>query len=299
MIRHCDRVLTAFLALLILWAPLPFGSATPALLAGLETAAFLALALALACPRWQEGMRPVAVPALALAGIALLGLLQSLAWPAGLVARLSPEHARLFAQAAEVLAGRGERVVPSLSLAASSSRSVALAWAAGAALLVAGAVAGRDRRHRRILVGALVVGALFQVLHGARAWFAQATSIWGVEVPGGGGRLRGSFVNPDHLALFLGMALPAVFAWGWWAARRSRDEVHVDRRVLLLAPPALAWLTLFAGLAFTGSRGGMVAAVTAAAVQGLLLATARRRWRLAPVGLAAAGVWREAVVSSS
>ena len=37
---------------------------------------------------------------------------------------------------------------------------------------------------------------------------------------------------------------------------------------LLVAPPAMVWLTLFAGLSFTGSRGGLLAAVAAVTVQG-------------------------------
>jgi O-antigen ligase len=101
-------------------------------------------------------------------------------------------------------------------------------------------------------------------------------------------RLRGTFVNPNHLALYLEMALPIAFAWGWWAARRAREEPRLERRVILLAPPAMLWLTLFAGLAFTGSRGGLLAAVAAVTVQGVLAAGVRRLWWLAPLGAAAA-----------
>ncbi|HVF62213.1 MAG TPA: O-antigen ligase family protein, partial [Thermoanaerobaculia bacterium] len=152
-----------------------------------------------------------------------------------------------------------------------------------------------ERQGRRLLAAALGAGALAQVVFGAQAWFARSETIWGVDVPGAATRLRGTFVNPDHAATYLGIALPAAFAWGWWAARRAREELHLERRVLWLAPPALVWLTLFAGLAFTGSRGGLVAAVTGAAVQGLLLAVrgrlaGRGTWRFAPVGVMAAAV---------
>lgn len=297
MIRHAGWLATGALALLVLWAPLPFGSVTPAGSAALEIGAFLALALAAATAEDLSGARRVALPLAALAGIAALALAQSLAWPERAVALIAPEHARLAGEARALLE---ERAVPpeeppsapstALSLAPSASRDAALAWAAATAALAAAALVGRDRRHRRLLAAAFAAAAVVQVTYGAQRWFARADEIWGVRVPGTSARLRGTFVNPDHLALLLGLALPCAFAWGWWAARRARDEAQVDRRVLLVAPPVLLWLTLFAGLAFTGSRGGLAAAVAGVTAQGLLLAGAQRRWRPAPAGVLAAVV---------
>jgi len=306
MIRHADRLVTALLALLLLGAPLPFGSVTVHAAAALEAGAFLALALALglvgaARARGEESppgalgaLAPVAPALLALAAVALWGAVQSLPVPLALLARLSPGHARLVQGAADLLAGRAAAGLPpgppvraSLSLAASESRAAALAWAGAAAALAAAALLGRERWNRRILGGAIGAAAAFQVFFGARGWTSRQTLLWGVEVPGTP-RLRGSFINPDHLALYLGIALPAAFAWAWWAARRAGNEPSVERRVLWLAPPLLLWLTLFAGLAFTGSRAGLVAGIAAVALQGLLLATADRRPDLALAGTAAA-----------
>jgi O-antigen ligase len=101
-------------------------------------------------------------------------------------------------------------------------------------------------------------------------------------------RLHGTFINPNHLALYLEMGLAVAFAWGWWAARRARDEPQIERRLLLLAGPALVWLTLFIGLALTGSRGGLLGAVVGATAQGVLAGGARRRWRTAFLGAGAA-----------
>jgi O-antigen ligase len=225
-------------------------------------------------------------------------VLQSLPWPPDVLALLSPEHARLYAGSAELLAPGAAQPRPSLSLAPAASRTTALTWAAAGACLAAAALVGRDRRHRRLLAAALALAALFQVIQGAQAWFARAETIWGVDVPGAATRLRGTFVNPDHTATFLGIALPGAFAWGWWAVRRAREEPEMERRVLWVAPPVLLWLTLFAGLAFTGSRGGLVAAVTGVVVQGGLLALRTggrgrgltRAWGLAPAGVLAAAV---------
>lgn len=290
MIRHLRLSLAALLAALLLCAPLPFGGATPwatAMLQALALAALLLAALALDRP---ARLRPAAFPAAAVAAVAALGALQSLHWPVGLVERLSPRHAELHRQAAalpEVEADAAAR----LTLAPAASANAARSWAAAAAVLLAGAVAGLSRSGRRILAGAVLAGALFQVFFGAQQWFANSPTLWGIEIPRSP-RLHGTFINPNHLALYLEMALAVAFAALWWGVRRARKEPSVERRLLLVAVPGLLWLTLFTGLAFTGSRGGLLAAVAGVAVQGLLVAAARRDWRTAALGFgaAAAGV---------
>lgn len=275
----------ALLALAVAWAPLPFASVGRSAEAALIVAAAVALALAATGLRGRRDLAPAA-PALALVALALFGLVQSLPLPAGWVAALSPEHARLHAEAAEAL-GR-EPGPAALSLAPAVSRWTALTFAGLAAAFAAATLAGRRRRHRRWLAGTVIAAALFGVLYGARRLLDGATSLWGAELSGGSDRLRGTFINPNHFALALEIALAVTFAWGWAAARRARYHQAVERRLLLIAPPALIWLGLFGALASTDSRAGLVAAAAAVAAQGLMLAAAGRRWRLAPVGLAAA-----------
>ncbi|HEV7509711.1 MAG TPA: O-antigen ligase family protein [Thermoanaerobaculia bacterium] len=286
MIRHSGLVLTALLTLILLFAPLPFGGVTAWADATLRVAGFLALALAAVSVERPSALRPAAVPAVALAAVALLGLLQSAPLPARLVASLSPGHTGLQRQAAALVEGAASAA--GLSLAPTASRSAALGWAAAAAVFLAATVAGRHRRQRRWLGGAALAGALFQVFFGARDWFSHASTLWGVELHVPALRLRGTFVNPNHLALYLEMALPIAFAWSWWAVRRASEQVQLERRLLLIGPPVLAWLTLFAGLSFTGSRTGLLAAAAAVSVQGALAAGVPRRWWLAPLGVLAA-----------
>jgi O-antigen ligase len=294
MIRHSAFALTALLAALLLWAPLPFGSVTAWAEAGLQTLAFCALALAWVTIERPGELRPVALPAAALAAVALLGGLQALAWPAPLVSWISPEHIRLHRQALALL---GNTAAPNgqatrLTIASPATVSAALTWAAAAACLLAGAVAGRRRHRRRWLGGAVLLSAVVQVFLGARAANAGERTLWGVDVQVSTARLHGTFFNPNHLALYLEMALALAFAWVWWAVGRARLEVAFERRVLWVVPPALVWLTLFAGLVFTASRGGLMAAVFGLAVQGALLAVAQRRWGPAALAgaVAAAGV---------
>lgn len=288
MIRHSERLLTGLLAALLVWAPLPFGGVTAWAAASLQVLCFCALALAMVAVDPLAALRPAAAPAAAVAAVALLGVAQAMPLPEGLVRLLSPEHWRLYRQAGELA---GVEAAPRLSLAPSATLGAALGWAAAAACLLAAAVAGRHRTLRRWLAGTVLASGLFQVFFGARNWFARSRTLWGVEIPSDAERLRGTFVNPNHAAFYLGLALPVAFAWGWWAARRARSEPQIERRVLLVAPPCLVWLTLFLGLAFSGSRGGLLAALAAAAVQGALLPGRRRRWpALAGLAVAALGL---------
>src|SRR5436309_5777534 len=149
MIRQIDRLAIGLVALLLLWAPLPFGGVTPWAETSLEVLSFLALAGACLALERPADLRLVALPAAALAGVALLGLVQSLPWPAPVAALLSPGHARLFGEAAALLAPDPGGVTR-LTVAAAATRSAALLWAAAAACVVAGAVAGRHRRGRRV-----------------------------------------------------------------------------------------------------------------------------------------------------
>jgi O-antigen ligase len=284
------RLLLAGLAALALWVPLPFGSVVPWSHTVLQITAFLLLALAAVVAPRLDDVRPAVIPAACLAGVALLGAFQGCSWPAAIVRKISPEHARLEDAAREVLRASGhDRPVPgALSLAPEASRAAALTWTAVAACLLAAAAAGSTREHRRAIALAIVGSGLVQVLLGARGLALAPGTIWGVPIAADPSRLRGSFVNPDHLAFYLELVLPVAFAWGWVAARRAREAGRPERRVALLAGPVLAWLVLFVGLAFTGSRAGLVAAAAAVAAQGLLVAAGRRRWRHGLAGMLAA-----------
>ncbi len=269
------------LALVLVWAPLPFGSVTSVSHTILQAAAFTILGLTALAVRRPRLLAPAVLPAAAVAVIGVLGLLQAAAWPAVLTGLISPHTVRLAGGAGVV-----PSVVP-LSLAPEASHHAGLTWLAVAALMVAAAAVSRHRVQRRWLAAGLGVAALFQVLYGTRAWMARSDRIWGVELQATAAvtRLRGTFVNPDHLALFLEMALAAAFAWAWWATRRASEQAVPERRLAFVVPPAITWLLLFAALAFTGSRAGLLAAVVGTAVQGVVLLAQRRR--MAAAGLLA------------
>jgi O-antigen ligase len=297
MSQAAGRILTGLLALFLLVAPLPFGGVLPEAEAALQATAFALLALAAFTTRRPRSLAPVLPLVLPLAALALWGFLQSQPWPEALVRHVSPEHARLHDQAAALVASDADdpdaaapAPASTLSTAPAASRATALSFAATAAVLLAAAAAcasrREGRRRRRILALTVLATALFEVLFGARGWSARATEIWGVAVPGSADRLRGTFVNSNHLALYLEIALPIAFAALWWSLRRARYQPTLDQRLLGVAPPALLWLALFVGLAFTGSRAGLAAAVAGVVAQGAAVAWTARRSRLLPVALA-------------
>lgn len=272
----------------VLWAPIPFGGVLPLDRGLLQVAAFLALAVTLALGGRDvaAAMRPSLLPAAALAAVGALGLLQAMPWPAFVAAALSPRGTAVWQAAGEILAPgaeAGSGAIP-LSLAPAVSYATALHWLALAATLLAATALGSQRGPRRLLAGTILAGALFQVVYGADRWFQAANTIWGVEVPGDVGRLRGSFVNPDHLALYLAMAIALVAAASWWGIRRQRYETMLERRLMYAAPPVLLFVPLFVGLGFTGSRAGLAAGALALLVQASLVARHYRSTRMLVYG---------------
>lgn len=294
MIRHRDLVVAVPVALLVLAAPWRFGGVTPLAAALLDAGFAAAFAIAVTVSPSLERGRPVTVPAAALLLLATLGFAQSLAWPPGLAGAVSPEHLRLRSEAAAALEGAGAAPEPRapvpLSLAPEVSRRSAWRFAALGLAFVAAALAGAQRPGRRIVVAAVLLAAVGQVLYGVPRWLAGAATLLGVEVRSPG-RLRGTFINPNHFAEYLEIALAVAFAWGWWSVHRAaREGQRLETRVVRVVGPLAVWLALFAALAFTGSRAGLLAAAGATLVQALLVAAARPRAGLMRrVALAGAG----------
>lgn len=284
--RNSIHPLAWLLTGLLLWAPLPFASIREKHQMVLAVTAFAALALAALLARRQREVGPHALAsAAALVAVAGLAGLQLVLPPSGAAAELH-SWARELGRASDELLD----TATGFALNPTAAWWSAAAWLAAAALVVASAAAGRSRDNRRMLGLALLGGALFQVVFGAQHLARRSTTIWGREVPNTPDRLRGTFVNPDHCATYLLLGLAVVFAWGWWALRRARQAEAPERKVLLIAPPLLAWVTLFTGLAFTGSRSALTATLVSTLLQGALAAVAARRWRVSVAGVLAAAL---------
>lgn len=301
MIRHLKpgaTVPAALLLLLLIWSPLPFGSVLPFDRAALQVGALLAFAVAVVGTR-SGSLKPVRNAFLLLSMIGALGLLQSLPWPRALTHVASGRSVELADRAAAVIdasspfdtadsAASESRTPPRFvapSLVPSVTRAVALQWLAMAAAFAAAAMVGQRQALRRLLGIGLLAVAVFEVVYGSDRWFKGMSTIWGVEVPGGVDRLRGTFVNPDHLAFLFVVSLGVCGAWLWWAIRRLRRGGHLERTLLELTAPLMAFVMIFAGLAFTGSRAGLLAAVVMLLTQATLLARHYRSLRVFAYGV--------------
>ncbi|MEM8960876.1 MAG: O-antigen ligase family protein [Acidobacteriota bacterium] len=296
MIRHFSIPATALLAALVLLAPLPFASVMPLERAAAQAVVFVALTFAVAAARDGVVSRPVLGIALIPITVAVIGLLQSLPWPRFVVELVAADLVTAWDAGASLRGAPPPEWVP-FTLTPAVTHSSALAWLAAAAAFVAAAVIGRDRGHRRVLGLALLGSAVFTVAYGTERWFRGSNTLWGIEVPGDVGRLRGTFVNPDHYAMFLAMVIAVTTAWLWWTTRRALDGGRLERQLGLVAPPALAMLLLFVALAFTGSRAGFIAVVGAVTVQGFLLVWHYKRLRVGLYALLALTVGIVGVLS--
>jgi O-antigen ligase len=295
MIPQLRWVAALWLAVLVLWAPLPFGSAPAWAVGVLQSGAAAALFVAAWAARSDRRLRAVGKPFALLLALAVLGLVQSLPVPRVLATALSPGHAHLSAAAGEVAGSAWTR----LSLSPDLSRRTSIWLLALAAAFVAAAMVSERRLRRRALFGAVLASALFQAAFGLRERLALRRTIWGVEVPQPPGRLRGSFINPDHAAFLLLLALAVSFAWIWWAVRSGRWRGNWDSWLMLGIVPVATWLALLAALLLTGSRSALAAGVVGTLVQASLLARGRRRWWVvgAAVLLLAVGVATTALLA--
>lgn len=270
------------LGVILVWAPLPAGSVTPGGKLVFRLAAFavllasLAPAPAAAARAWRRRL----LPAAALAGVGLLGLVQSCGWPAGAAGLLGEERVEIHRQAAQLTGSQAARASPSLSLAPANSRSAALSWLAAASLLAASLLVGRDPRACRWLLAALLAGALVELAVGMVGLAQQAPHGLTRLLLQPEGRLKGTFANPNHLSLLFEIALAVAAAWSWWAWSRRAGRWPARLGA------ALTWGLLFAAVVLTGSRAGLVAAVAGTAVQVLALLAAGPRRRAAVMTLA-------------
>jgi putative inorganic carbon (hco3(-)) transporter len=214
------------------------------------------------------------------AGFALLILLQTVSWPQGLVNWLSPSAWQVRALGNGF--GLAAYLPLSLNSYATGLEGLKLWPAMGLFFLLIFTV--KTRQQILGLTGVILAAALFEVVYGFSHFRTHV--IWGWQNHYTGGRLCGTFVNSNHLAIFLAMAillgfglfltlkesppLQAERAPGLASNRRWSRSEHLEprfRRFLLL----FLLLVMAVGLIFTGSRGGMLSLGVGFAMMALLI----------------------------
>jgi len=297
----CLTGLLAYLA----WVPLPFGSTGDAAMTPLVLPPLVLAAAACAMTRASRG-RFTAQARWWMAGAALFIAtiaLQLLPMPMALLRLLSPNAARMWAEAARVaqLAGVQTASMHPLSVEPQATavqlfRAIAYAATFAAAMFL---VRGKPRRLTLVLV--LAAMAIFETAYAVREATLHRYAIWGWKNTLIYDRATGTFVNPNHFAHYTAIILPfALFlcAYAWHTAapagapRGRRFVLLVERRMAPLAFGAVAALACVASILVAQSRGATLAAVGGLAVTGAL-ASGRRHaaTRAALIALAAAAVF--------
>jgi len=151
-----------------------------------------------------------------------------------------------------------------------------------------------NRRKLQGMVGLILAVALFEVFYGF--WHFRSHLIWGWKNTYTGSRLCGTFINSNHLATFLTMAI--LLGFGLFLGLREtaprlseacsfRERTRIRSRSEHMEPQLRRYLLLVllllmaVGLVFTGSRGGMVALVMGFALMALLIRS--QRWNKRPI----------------
>src|SRR5258706_457452 len=162
------------------------------------------------------------------------------------------------------------------------------------ALFVAAALLLRSRARRRLFVAVLLGSAVVQILV---ATVIRSMPVEPGDEPVVAGRLHGAFVNPNHFAGYLEIALCIGFGVLWREILHYREALgrpsrraaqRFESTFMGMTVRVLLWFVLAGGIALTESRGGILAAAVATL---LLLALApahprvkSRRWSFAAPG---------------
>ena len=260
-----ERAQKLAFVLLVTWlalAPFPYGAVLPRGTLILEIFAFTIAALALAARPAGQRIGPAVIPGIAIAGIAVIGVIQLIPMSVEQLRTISPASARVYAEANEVLQlFRQSPVTPRISIAPTDTVNTILLTLAYCAALTASMILASTRLRRRVLLAALLSTAIVHII------VASLSSE-------GSDRLHGTFVDPDHMAGYLEIALAFAFALVWGevliGAERGRKipdrGERVERRVIALAWRILVWAIIATGIVLTRSRGGLLASVATTCV---------------------------------
>lgn len=268
----------AGLAALILLAPLPFGSVGPVPVLAIELAAAALGAAAV----WIVLRDPHALPtrarrALVPAAVVLaIGLVQLVPVPRAIVRTLAGPTADARAIVGHVAAEADPAWAP-LSLSPPDTLDALLRFAAYALIGFAACVAVRRRSHARTLAYAIVASAAFQAVYGSVEYLSGHQHIFGYAKRYYLDSATGTFVNRNHYASFLAMALPFALvglASGRGRGRSGEPRPSWRRRVVALSQLqgartlllALAACTIVTAVFLSFSRGGLAAALLGALV---------------------------------
>lgn len=260
------------LALLFL-APLPFGSVQPGPVLAIElTAAALGLITILLIGR--DGNARAAVPRVPLAicvGVIALGIFQVVPLPFTIAEKFNPT-VDLVRPLIPYL-GLDHPPAVSWSVASPETTDALLRFVAYVLIGLAAAVAFDTERSRRRFAFVLVTMAVFQAVYGSGEYLTGRQHIFGFAKKYYLDSASGTFINRNHFATLLAIALPFALVLAIRNAKSNRK------------PRPISWRRRFVAAADGGGLGRLLAAVASVVIWlGLLLSHSRAGLAAALVG---------------
>jgi len=259
---------------LILWTPVPFASVGPDAVFGIEI-----FAIVLGAAAWTIVLldrdafpRPARVALVPALGILLIGALQLVPLGQGWSALVAPrvhELRELIGQTVPIDPPLRASLTPSAGIDA-LSRFGSYIWIAFAA-----AVGLRTRSALRWIAAAIAISASVQGLYGTFELLSGRQHILGYAKEFYTNEATGTFVNRNHYASYLAMAMPVTLALLTTPLPGARFPGWRQRLLRLLKPRALLRVLLLSGLGciwvgvvLSYSRAGLAVAVIGTAVAG-------------------------------
>ncbi len=283
----------------VVCSTLPFGGVRPAAVAGIEIAAAILFAAALLIHRGGDLDLPprlnrVLFPAAILVG---LGVIQWIPLPAAWwpewIAPVVRDRAALTALVPDAAVSFSP-----LSISPPDTLNALLRLVAYVLLGLTTVIVVRDERDGKELVAVILATAAFQSLYGSFEYLSGRQHIFGYAKQYYLDEATGTFINRNHFAAYLAMALP--FALGWLAGPgasaggdswRRKILNFVEGKSSLRVAGAIAAFLLWSGVILSYSRGGVAAALVGTAVVGITLIRGRRHSWLVFLPLAASVVF--------
>ncbi|HEX4823514.1 MAG TPA: O-antigen ligase family protein [Candidatus Polarisedimenticolaceae bacterium] len=269
------RLIRFGVASLIVITPLPFGSVQSGWVLAIElVAAALGLLAILLIGRDETARASVPRGALLIcAGVIALGIFQIIPWPFSIAEKFNPT-AELMRPLIPYL-GLDHPPAVTWSVAAPETTDALLRFVAYVLIGLAAAVAYDTSRSRRRFAVVLVGAAVFQAVYGSGEYLSGHQHIFGFAKKYYLDSATGTFINRNHMATMLAMALPFALVLALpgdgGSSRRERSwrERLVAtgdggglRRLLAVGASAVIWM----GLLLSHSRAGLLAALVAAGI---------------------------------
>ncbi len=264
-----ERVGFALLLLLVVAAPIPHGGILPGATLRIQILSFLTAAIA-----FMSHRGPLRLPVVSLAlmsGVAIVGALQLIPLPAEVLSRLSPASLEVYRNANEILRMFDRPAISArISVVPGETVRAALLIMSYVCAFIAGSLLTRTRMQRNVLVALILMNAVAHVIY---ASVVESDFPW----------RSGTFVNQNHFAGYLEIALAFAFAMLWLEIRRAGRREHgeeaadvLERRLVGAAVRLVAWVAIGAGIVLAQSRMGIAAPLVTTGIM-LALALAHRR----------------------